>query len=54
MLLFYPKVAYKAGVCDVLDNLAFYDFEAAPDSLKTRRKRWGMRTGSLPLRGKIV
>jgi hypothetical protein len=47
-------VAAEAGIFDVIDNLAFFEFEDAPYLMKTRRERWKMKQHQQPTRGKFI
>ncbi|ELT97506.1 hypothetical protein CAPTEDRAFT_103765 [Capitella teleta] len=49
------NVAAKAGMYEILDNLAFLDFEPSACQLRTRRARWNIHSMvTLPTRGHFV
>lgn len=47
------QVAVNAGVFELLDNLAFYDFEKVPTSFKTMNERWSHRSQPIPFAGEF-
>jgi hypothetical protein len=46
-------VAVNAGVFELLDNLAFYDFEKIPSAFKTMNERWRNRSQPIPFAGEF-
>ncbi|KAI0240998.1 Paladin [Lamellibrachia satsuma] len=48
------KVAPSAGFYELLDNLAFTDFDQTPNDLRSRRERWGFTPLSTPFRGQFT
>ncbi|XP_061198164.1 paladin-like [Saccostrea echinata] len=47
------EVAVNAGVFELLDNLAFYDFEKLPTAYKTMNERWTNRSQPIPFAGEF-
>lgn len=47
------EVAVNAGVFELLDNLAFYDFEKVPTLFKTMNERWSNRSQPIPFAGEF-
>ncbi|XP_067672174.1 paladin-like isoform X2 [Haliotis asinina] len=48
------EVAARVGVYELLDNLAFYDFEQTLSQFRTRRERWRARRQNLPFHGHFI
>ncbi|KAJ8318077.1 hypothetical protein KUTeg_003168, partial [Tegillarca granosa] len=42
------EVAVHVGIYELLDNLAFYDFEKVPTSFRTMKERWKNRSQQIP------
>ncbi|XP_071106895.1 paladin-like [Haliotis cracherodii] len=48
------EVAARVGVYELLDNLAFYDFEQTLSQFRTRRERWRARRQNLHFHGHFI
>ncbi|KAK3090769.1 hypothetical protein FSP39_014489 [Pinctada imbricata] len=48
------EVAAKAGVYQLMDSLAFYDFEKVPTMFKTMQERWRHRYQPIPFYGMFL